>query len=34
MKTLKRAYAYIRVSTEEQVQNYSLDSQERAIRDF
>ncbi len=34
MKFQKRAYAYIRVSTEEQVQNYSLDTQERAIRDF
>ena len=30
----KRAYAYVRVSTEEQVQNYSLDTQEREIREF
>ena len=34
MQFLKRAYAYIRVSTEEQVHNFSLDSQEKAIRDF
>jgi len=34
MQFLKRAYAYIRVSTEEQVHNFSLDSQEKTIRDF
>ena len=34
MQFLKRAYAYVRVSTGEQVHNFSLDSQEKAIRDF
>ena len=34
MTQVKRAYAYIRVSTDKQVENYSLDSQEKSIRDF
>ena len=34
MKIIKRVYAYIRVSTGEQVDNYSLETQEEAIRRY